>query len=212
MTISDLGTVFHEMGHIYYFMLYADLPRVFRAGANAAAEAQHQLALTFDHVGRLFHGIATSKWMWTVLDEPVSRERMDSIYWDMRLKYEGIRSPLNSQTSNFRSPADYDFLGHVNRIRSMCSLVVQMQIIQYLCRGVNHTGRLRECDIFGSEEAGRRLTSILKLGSSKPFSHVMKIISEGRQESIDATATLEYFLASLERLEDISERYVGWGQ
>ncbi|KAH6930669.1 hypothetical protein HPB50_016590 [Hyalomma asiaticum] len=92
------------------------------------------------------------------------------------------------------------------------SLVVQMQIIEYLCRGANHTGRLNECDIFGSEEAGRRLTSILKLGSSKPFPDVMKMISEGRQESIDASATLEYFLSSLERLEEIDERYVGWGQ
>ncbi|XP_037517608.2 angiotensin-converting enzyme-like [Rhipicephalus sanguineus] len=114
-TISGLGTLFHELGHVYYFMLYADLPHVFRTGANAAfheavadalswlaiqsrrlrehlgfgvtdaaSETHHQRALAFDHVGQLFHGIATSMWMWTVLDEPVSRESMDSLYWDMR--------------------------------------------------------------------------------------------------------------------------------
>ncbi|KAH7952559.1 hypothetical protein HPB52_024013 [Rhipicephalus sanguineus] len=100
----------------------------------------------------------------------------------------------------------------MKRIRSMCSLILQMQIIQYLCTGANHTGRLNECDIFGSKEAGRRLTSVLKLGSSKPFADVLKMISEGRQETMDASATLEYFLPSLEGLEGSSGRYVGWGQ
>ncbi|KAL1430147.1 hypothetical protein MTO96_002405 [Rhipicephalus appendiculatus] len=93
----------------------------------------------------------------------------------------------------------------------MCSLILQMQIIQHLCKGANHTGRLNECDIFGSKEAGRRLTSTLKLGSSKPFAYVMKMINEGRQETVDAAATLEYFLPSLEWLEGSSERYFGWG-
>ncbi|XP_037572831.2 angiotensin-converting enzyme [Dermacentor silvarum] len=234
-TVSGLGTVFHEMGHVYYFMLYAHLPHVFRTGANeafheavadalswlaiqsrrlrehlrfgvidAAAETHHLLARAFDHVGQLFHGIATSKWMWTVLDEPVSRERMDSLYWDMRVRYEGIRSPPDIQTSSFRSPADYDFRAHMNRIRSMCSLVVQMQIVKYLCVGANHTGRLHECDIFGSKEAGRRLTSILKHGSSKPLADIMEMISEGQHKTMDASATLEYFLPVMEWLQDDS--------
>ncbi|XP_075749901.1 angiotensin-converting enzyme-like [Rhipicephalus microplus] len=240
-SISGLATLFHELGHVHYFMLYADQPHVFRTGANAAfheavadalswlaiqskrlrehlgfgltdaaAETQHQMALAFDHVGQLFHGIATSKWMWTLLDEPASRENMDSLYWDMRLRYEGIRSPR--PTSNAHSLADYIFSGHMNRMRSICSLILQMQIIQYFCRGANHTGRLNECDIFGSKEAGKRLTSILKLGSSKPFSHVMKMLSDGRQETVDAAATLEYFLPTLEWLKGSSVRRFGWDE
>ncbi|XP_075549804.1 angiotensin-converting enzyme-like [Dermacentor variabilis] len=242
-TVGSLGTVFHEMGHVYYFMLYAELPHVFRTGANAAfheavadalswlaiqsrrlrehlgvgitdpaAETHHLLALAFDHVGQLFHGIATSKWMWTVLDEPVARERMDSLYWDMRLKYEGIRSPSDTQTGSFRSPADYDFRAHMNRIRSMCSFVVQMQIVKYLCGGANRTGPLHECDVFGSEDAGRRLVSILRLGSSKPLADLMEMISEGQRKTMDASATLEYFLPVMEWMQDNSESHVGWGQ
>lgn len=32
--MDDLQTVFHEMGHVYYFLLYKDLPSVYREGAN----------------------------------------------------------------------------------------------------------------------------------------------------------------------------------
>ncbi|KAH7946064.1 hypothetical protein HPB49_019933 [Dermacentor silvarum] len=123
---------------------------------------------------------------------------------DYRVRYEGIRSPPDIQTSSFRSPADYDFRAHMNRIRSMCSLVVQMQIVKYLCVGANHTGRLHECDIFGSKEAGRRLTSILKHGSSKPLADIMEMISEGQHKTMDASATLEYFLPVMEWLQDDS--------
>ncbi|KAL3210516.1 hypothetical protein MRX96_037070 [Rhipicephalus microplus] len=59
---------------------------------------------------------------------------------------------------------------------------------------------------------GQDYRSILKLGSSKPFSHVMKMISDGRQETVDASATLEYFLPTLEWLEGSSERRFGWDE
>lgn len=32
--MDDLQTVFHEMGHVYYFLLYKDQPSVYREGAN----------------------------------------------------------------------------------------------------------------------------------------------------------------------------------
>lgn len=38
MTIEDLLSIFHQMGHIQYFMQYKNLPVIFRAGANPAFE------------------------------------------------------------------------------------------------------------------------------------------------------------------------------
>ena len=33
-SFEDLSTIYHEMGHIQYFMQYKDQPQVFREGAN----------------------------------------------------------------------------------------------------------------------------------------------------------------------------------
>ncbi|XP_077483443.1 angiotensin-converting enzyme-like [Amblyomma americanum] len=205
---------------------------------GADAGMRNLLEFAFDHVGPTFHSIATSKWLWKVLDEPESDENVDSLYWKMRqvvlrphkgmtsslqlrsrdiydsffrLKYEGIRTPLDSGKRRFHPPADYDFLAHVNRIRSMFSFIAQMQIIKYLCAAANHTARLHECDIYGSKEAGRRLISILKLGSSVPFPDVVEMINEDRSKILDPSAVLDYFSPVLEWLKNNEpEGYVGW--
>ncbi|XP_015984801.1 angiotensin-converting enzyme-like protein Ace3 [Rousettus aegyptiacus] len=38
VTLEDLLSIFHQMGHIQYFMQYKNLPVIFRAGANPAFE------------------------------------------------------------------------------------------------------------------------------------------------------------------------------
>ena len=38
MTIEDLLSIFHQMGHIQYFLQYKNLSVMFRAGANPAFE------------------------------------------------------------------------------------------------------------------------------------------------------------------------------
>ena len=38
MTIEDLLSIFHQMGHIQYFLQYKNLSVIFRAGANPAFE------------------------------------------------------------------------------------------------------------------------------------------------------------------------------
>lgn len=42
--MDDLQTVFHEMGHVYYFLLYKDQPSVYREGANPGF---HEVIVTF---------------------------------------------------------------------------------------------------------------------------------------------------------------------
>ena len=38
MTIEDLLSIFHQMGHIQYFLQYKNLSVIFRTGANPAFE------------------------------------------------------------------------------------------------------------------------------------------------------------------------------
>ncbi|XP_077562556.1 angiotensin-converting enzyme-like [Haemaphysalis longicornis] len=210
-----------------------------RLSTNDAA-MQRFFELATGHVGTLFHEIATSTWLWKVLDEPSVHDQVDSLYWDMRhvpsafcttsarslgfrmvfpnviywcsrLKYEGISPPAEHKKDHTYPPADYDFVAHVGRMKSMSSSVIQMQIIKFLCRAANHTGRLHECDIFGSKEAGKRLTEVLKLGSSKPFADVVMMITEDGGKMVDPSAILEYFEPVFEWLKHKNHhRHVGW--
>ena len=38
ITMEDLNTIHHEMGHIEYYLQYKDQPKVFRGGANPGIE------------------------------------------------------------------------------------------------------------------------------------------------------------------------------
>lgn len=46
MTIEDLLSIFHQMGHIQYFLQYSNLSIPFRAGANPAFEEAVGLVVT----------------------------------------------------------------------------------------------------------------------------------------------------------------------
>ena len=39
ITMEDLITIHHEMGHIQYYLQYKNLPLVFRTGANPGASS-----------------------------------------------------------------------------------------------------------------------------------------------------------------------------
>ena len=47
--------------------------------------------------------------------------------------------------------------------------ILQFQFWSRLCELSGHTGPLHRCDFSGSEEAGRALAEMLRLGSSVPW-------------------------------------------
>lgn len=60
MTIEDLLSIFHQMGHIQYFLQYKNLFVIFRAGANPAFEEAVGLVITlsvFSHKHLLNKGL-----------------------------------------------------------------------------------------------------------------------------------------------------------
>lgn len=47
ITMEDLFTVHHEMGHIQYFLQYKDQPVVYREGANPGMIELHNLKVVY---------------------------------------------------------------------------------------------------------------------------------------------------------------------
>lgn len=73
MNIEDLLSVFHQMGHIQYFLQYRNLSMVFRSGANPAFEEAVGSVITlsaFSHKHLLNRGL-------------LSHQHQDTGDWDM---------------------------------------------------------------------------------------------------------------------------------
>ena len=70
-------------------------------------------------------------------------------------------------------------------------------------------GPLHRCSIFESEEAGKRLMTMLEMGASRPWPEALEAITGTRK--MDATAMLDYFAPLAVWLDEQNEgRRCGW--
>ncbi|GBN45332.1 Angiotensin-converting enzyme [Araneus ventricosus] len=244
ITMEDLITVHHEMGHIQYFLQYARQPNVFREGANPGfheaigdvlalsvstpkhlqsiglldevaddpeGDLNFLLRTALDKVSFLPSGYLIDLWRWGLFRGEIKPENMNSKWWDLRLKYQGICPPVKRYDTDFDPGAKYHVPGNVPYIRYFVSFVIQFQFHKVLCDAAGHTGPLYKCDIYRSREAGQILSQVMELGSSEHWSEAMKIMTGGATNKMDAGPILEYFQPLLEFLEEqnINET-LGW--
>ncbi|GIY34930.1 angiotensin-converting enzyme [Caerostris extrusa] len=247
ITMEDLITVHHEMGHIQYFLQYARQPNVFREGANPGfheaigdvlalrfntktstihrtirrkGDLNFLLRTALDKVSFLPSGYLIDLWRWDLFRGDIQPENMNTKWWDLRLKYQGICPPVKRFDTDFDPGAKYHVPGNVPYIRYFVSFVIQFQFHKVLCDAAGHTGPLYKCDIYRSKEAGQILrklyfklknSSVMELGSSEHWSEAMKIMTGGATNRMDAGPILEYFKPLLEFLEQQNRNEtLGW--
>ncbi|KAG8175126.1 hypothetical protein JTE90_010533 [Oedothorax gibbosus] len=244
ITMEDLITVHHEMGHIQYFLQYARQPNVFREGANpgfheaigdvlalSASTPKHLqsiglleevsddpegdlnflLRTALDKVSFLPSGYLIDQWRWGLFSGDIKPDEMNTKWWDLRLKYQGICPPIKRQDTDFDPGAKYHVPGNVPYIRYFVSFVIQFQFHKVLCDASGHTGPLYKCDIYRSKEAGQILSQVMELGSSEHWSEAMKIMTGGESNRMDAGPILEYFQPLLDFLmEQNKNETIGW--
>ncbi|XP_035222390.1 uncharacterized protein LOC118195242 [Stegodyphus dumicola] len=244
ITMEDLITVHHEMGHIQYFLQYARQPNVFREGANPGfheaigdvlalsvstpkhlksigllkevaddpeGDLNFLLRTALDKVSFLPSGYLIDLWRWGLFSGDIKTEEMNTKWWDLRLKYQGICPPVKRTDTDFDPGAKYHVPGNVPYIRYFVSFVIQFQFHKVLCDAAGHTGPLYKCDIYQSKEAGQILSQVMELGSSEHWSEAMKIMTGGATNKMDAGPILEYFEPLLKFLEEQNKNEtLGW--
>lgn len=115
---------------------------------------------------------------------------------------------------------------------------MQFQLFESLCEIAGHTGDLHTCDFYRSREAGRLLScvinyyhvtidkilkkyilfffyffsDVLSMGSSKPWKDVVRQMTRGKTNRMDAGAILRYFepLNQWLKRQNEMEPVVGW--
>ena len=143
---EDFSTIHHELGHIFYYQAYADLPEIFQRGANdgfheavgdlltlsitpnyleqigfvtsAEAEQAKQGSIAFLMKQALDGVVATpwtlmlDKWRMAVFNGELTESELNDYWWELREKYQGVRSPNERPADAFDPGAKYHIPGN----------------------------------------------------------------------------------------------------
>ncbi|MBW8811213.1 MAG: M2 family metallopeptidase, partial [Lysobacter sp.] len=149
---ESLETIHHELGHVYYFLHYNQLPELY----------QNKIAF-------LPFGKMIDQWRWQVFSGAAKPEGYNAAWWALREKYQGIVPPVARTEEDFDQGAKYHVPGNTPYTRYFLSFVIQFQFQKALCDAAGFTGPLYQCDVYNSKEAGKKFGDMLALGASKPW-------------------------------------------
>ncbi|KAK3605969.1 hypothetical protein CHS0354_019648 [Potamilus streckersoni] len=167
------------------------------------------MKMALEKIAFLPFGYLIDQWRWSVFSGETSDKDYNKKWWDLRCKYQGVSPPLKRTEEDFDPGAKYHVAADYPYIRYFVSYVIQFQFHKALCKAANQTGPLHKCDIYRSRKAGKLLSDMLKLGSSKSWPEAMEIMTG--QRSMDVQPLLEYFdpLIKWLKQENYRER-PGW--
>ncbi|XP_057302369.1 angiotensin-converting enzyme-like [Hydractinia symbiolongicarpus] len=237
-------TIHHELGHIYYYLLYWNQPSEYRTGANPGfheavgdtivlsvqtpkhlkeiglidsvsttneADINFLLKTAMERIAFLPFGYLMDQWMWGVYSGDIKPEEYNKKWWEMRLKYQGIKPPVNRTENDFDPGAKYHIPADTPYIRYFFAHILQFTFHKHACRHANVKGPLHKCSIYNSTEAGKALGDMLRLGKKKPWPEALKQFTGS--DKLSAAPINEYFKPLIDWLkkERAEKKYkLGW--
>uniref|UniRef100_A0A673G0M1 Angiotensin-converting enzyme n=1 Tax=Sinocyclocheilus rhinocerous TaxID=307959 RepID=A0A673G0M1_9TELE len=240
VTMDDLITVHHEMGHVQYFLQYKDQPISFRDGANpgfheaigdvlalSVSTPKHLqsiglldkvednkdvlMSIALDKIAFLPFGYLMDQWRWKVFDGRISSSEYNKEWWNLRMKYQGLCPPVPRTEEDFDPGAKFHIPANVPYVRYFVSFVIQFQFHKALCEAAGQPAPLHNCDIYQSKEAGKLLGDVMKMGFSKPWPEAMTLITG--QPKMSVQPLMEYFQPLIEWLVEENKKngdVLGW--
>jgi len=187
----------------------AEIGLVASAEQSQQAAINRQMQQALDKIAFLPFGKLIDEWRWGVFSGAVSPDNYNAAWWDLRLKYQGIAPPVERTEADFDPGAKYHIPSNVSYTRYFLARILQFQFQRSLCEAAGHEGDLHECSIYGSKEAGARLTAMLEPGASVPWQDTLEKLTGTRE--MDATAIIDYFAPLMVYLKEQNEgRTCGW--
>jgi peptidyl-dipeptidase A len=179
---------------------------------NAAGSDQdinQLLRMALEKIAFLPFGLLIDQWRFKVFSGDIPSDRYNQAWWELREKYQGVVPPVPRTEADFDPGAKYHVPAGVPYTRYFLAHILQFQFHRSLCRIAGQTEPLHRCSIFGSREAGARLTKMMELGQSRPWPEALEVLTGERR--MDATAILDYFAPLRSWLDEQNEgEAVGW--
>nr|CAI5817344.1 unnamed protein product [Callosobruchus analis] len=160
--MRNLITVHHEMAHIEYYMYYADLPYLYRDGANPGFHEGVANAIIlsvfnpvhFRRVGLFENNTDLYELNINFLMLMALRK---VAYAPLLTSNQGIVPPVPRTEYHLDAASKRHIPADVPYTKYYVALLLEFQIHEAMCRAARFEGPLHECDVYRSREAGRVL-------------------------------------------------------
>lgn len=216
-TIGDtIGLSVSAMEHLQMMNLIS--PNV---NIREEDDIQHLFLLALDKVAPLPFAYLAELWKRQVFSGNITSGDYRSRWWELRYKIQGI-SPPNRGNKNYFDPSELYLISKEissSYARHFVGGVMQFQFHKGLCEEEEKyipgdlTKPLHKCDIYNSRKSGNLLRKAMQLGSSKSLPEVLKILTRGKSDKLDAAPLLEFFQPLLDFLvkeNKATGQTIGW--
>jgi len=180
---------------------------------DKAPDASRDIGLlmtrALEKVAFLPFGLLIDQWRWKVFAGEVQPATYNKVWWDLRLKYQGVAPPAARGEDFFDPGAKYHVPDNTPYTRYFLAHILQFQFHRALSQAAGSKGPLHRCSIYESKEAGQRLNAMLTMGLSRPWPEALEALTGSKQ--MDASAILDYF-APLDKWldEQLKGQKTGW--
>jgi peptidyl-dipeptidase A len=167
------------------------------------------LRQAMDKIAFLPFGLLVDRWRWGVFDGSIPASSYNTAWNDLRLTYQGIVPPIERTEAQFDPGAKFHIPSNTPYARYFLAALLQFQLYKAACDQSGWTGPLHRCSVYGHQEVGRHLHTMLALGASKPWPEALEGFTGTRDVSADALVT--YFQPLMKWLQEQNrERSCGW--
>lgn len=161
------------------------------SGTQRKSDINYLLKMALSKIAFLPFGYMIDKWRWGVFRGEVQEKDYNRNWWNLRLKYQGLVSPVARSEADFDPGAKFHIASNSPYICYFISFIIQFQFYEAMCKSSGHQGELYNCDFYQSKDAGDLLRNALSFGKSKPWQKVMEDMTGSAD--ISANAIKEYF-------------------
>ncbi len=167
------------------------------------------LRQAMDKVAFLPFGLLIDRWRWGVYDGSIKTADYNKAWNEMRLKYQGIKPPVDRPDDAFDAGAKYHVPASVPYTRYFLARLLQFQFYEAACKQAGWKGPLHRCSFYGNKAVGEKLNAMLEMGASKPWPDALQAFTGSREMS--GKALVRYFAPLKTWLDDKNKgKTCGW--
>jgi len=151
----------------------------------------NQMKSALEKIAFLPFGLVLDKFRWELFSGRIKNGQVNTRFWELRKKYQGIEPPVVRTEDDFDAGAKYHIPANTPYMRYFLARILQFQMHRGLCKAAGHKGPIHTCSIFGNQIAGDKLKQMLAMGASKPWPEALAVVTG--EKKMDAKAILEYY-------------------
>ena len=176
---------------------------------DASGDISLLMKRALEGIAFLPFGLMVDQWRWKVFAGDVGPEDYNDLWWQLREKYQGVKSPNKRPVDAFDAGAKFHVPGNTPYTRYFLARFLQFQFHRTLCEIAGDEGPIHRCSIYGNKQAGKRLNAMLEMGRREPWPDELEVLTG--QRDMDSTAILDYFAPLKGWLDEQNEgRQCGW--